>query len=299
MTTAGTNGAPEDAAKDDPFAYLYRPAEGEQAASQPRDSYSRPFEVGRAQYGQQPALPPQPPGPARPVTTQMPLPQQPRYAEHSRPQPGEQPPAGRSKAVVIGAVAVVAAIAIGAGVALSKGDANKSPDKAAGSTSASAKPSGSASAVPSPSATSSVLTNGTAVADAAAMTLDGGLVTAKTVTGAKAKDGAYVSGFKPGATLSWKIDATQAAVYRVHVRFNNSTADAQAVVKVDGKPTYTPVKLRNYKPGLAPEQSWYSSWINAEISQGAHTITLECATGPCDFLVDQIAVTPDGADPGW
>ncbi|KDN83703.1 hypothetical protein [Kitasatospora cheerisanensis] len=140
MTTAGSNGgAPDGAGEDDPFAYLYRPAEGEQPAPErPRAGYSRPMEVGRANYGERPAYPQTPPpaGPGAapgvaPGQETAALPQQSRYAERSRPRPGEDRPAGRGKAAVIGAVAVVAAIAVGAGVALSTGDPDGGKNQAA------------------------------------------------------------------------------------------------------------------------------------------------------------------------
>ncbi|MFJ8045044.1 hypothetical protein ACIRBX_31535 [Kitasatospora sp. NPDC096147] len=302
MTTAGSDGTSEDRTAEDPFAYLYRPAAGETPAEQPREpGYSRPVEVGRAQY---PA--PQPPQAYQHQAAQptQPFPQQQaRYAEHSRPQPGEQPPPGRSKAVVIGAVAVVAAIAIGAGVALSRGDAGKGGTSAATggpSTASSAAASASPSPSPSPSASGTVLVNGTNVADFTGLELSGGATTATGVGGAKAKGG-YVTGLGPGALASWKVTAPQAGTFKVHIRFNNTGADAQAVVKVDGKPTYTPINLKNYKGGLQPEQAWFSSWISAEIpSAGEHTITIESgAASAAAILFDQVAITDQSGSPGW
>ncbi len=290
MTTAGTNGAPEDAAKDDPFAYLYRPAEGEQVASQPRDSYSRPVEVGRAQYGQRPALPPQPPGPARQVTAQMPLPQQPRYAEHSRPQPGEQPPAGRSKAVVIGAVAVVAAIAIGAGVALSKGDANKSPDKATGSTSASAKPSGSASGSSGPSASPTPDTK--PIADASALKGQNA-PSGNSVKGAKSADGSYLT-LTAGSSVTWTFTAPSAGAFKFWLHFNNTGQNFNAAVAVNGKDRDGGITVKNYSGvGVDPAQAWYSTNIWPELQAGANTITVSIPAGSGNsILVDQVALTP-------
>ncbi|WP_316526869.1 hypothetical protein [Kitasatospora brasiliensis] len=184
MTTAGSNGVPEGQGggapqDDDPFGYLYRPADGstgqpaEPQQGVPRTSYNRPMEVGRAQYGygypprapqqqqqppQQPygqqGMPPQgypggqpqapyggPPGAPQQQPEYGGAPaQQNRYAEHSRPQPGEEPrSSGRSKGAVIGAVAVIAAIAIGAGIALSTGDSDGDKD-AKGGTASSAPP---------------------------------------------------------------------------------------------------------------------------------------------------------------
>ncbi|MGW4649266.1 hypothetical protein [Kitasatospora sp. NPDC004289] len=302
VTTAGSDGASEDRTEEDPFAYLYRPADGESAAEQPRSAgYSRPVEVGRAQYP-----PPQPQAAYQPTAQQLPhqqgAQQHARYAEHSRPQPGEQAPAGRSKGVVIGAIAVVAAIAIGAGVALSRGDAGQGDKNASGSTgsAAASTPSTGPSPSASPNPSASPLVNGAGVADFSGLQLSGGAAVANSVGGAKGKGG-YVTGLAGGAVVSWKVTVPQAATYRVSIRFNNIGADAQAVVKVDGKPTYTPINLKNYKAGLQPEQAWFGSWISAEVpSAGEHTITIESAPGsPAGaVLFDQIAVTPNGVDPG-
>lgn len=336
MTTAGSNGAPEDPADDDPFAYLYRPAEGEAAASQPRNSYARPMEVGRAQYGQAqyrqqpPAQPPygqpqqgqpqhgqtqhgQPPygqapqSPSAQPTTQLPQ-QQNRYAERSRPQPGEERPSGgRGKATVIGAVAVVAAIAIGAGVALSGGDpktktAGPAPHGSTSSTPGSASPAPSTSSS-APSAAGS-WAGGTTVADAAGMTLSGGSKKANQVAGAKSAGGSYVDGMGTvGATVSWDVNLSGANSFQIWLRFNNTGPNATATVSVDGTPTYTPIKLNNYSAGLPPEASWYASWVSATVpGAGHHTISVACGqSDQCGFLLDQVAITDAGASKpsGW
>ncbi|WP_100836823.1 carbohydrate-binding protein [Kitasatospora fiedleri] len=325
MTTPGDNGAPpEDAVQDDPFAYLYRPAEGEQpVAERPRSGYSRPMEVGRASYGERPVHPQAGPAgygraPGQPADRfagsepTSALPQQSRYAERSRPRPGEEKPAGRGKAAIIGAVAVVAAVAIGAGVALSTGDPDGKPKAGAAAQSAPAAPSGGAtggaagsagpSADSSPSTTA--LSGGTDVADAAGMKLGGGSTVAGQVAGAKAAGGKYVDGLGTvGASVSWDVNVPAAGTFQIWLRFNNSGPNATATVAVDGKPTYTPIKLNNYSPGLPPESSWYSSWVSGTVAQpGPHTISVTCqADNQCGFLLDQIAVTPNGTSKvqGW
>ncbi len=314
MTTAGSNGAPEDPADDDPFAYLYRPAEGEAAASQPRNSYARPMEVGRAQYGQQQygqqqyrQQPPQAPqAPAQQAaqpyaaqpTTQLPQ-QQSRYAERSRPQPGEERPSGsRGKATVIGAVAVVAAIAIGAGIALSGGDPKSKT--ASGPTQHSSSPSSGGTSSVTPSASGSTAASagswsgGTTVADAAGMTLSGGSKKATQVTGARSAGGSYVDGMGAvGATVAWDVNLSGASTFQIWLRFSNSGPNATATVSVDGTPTATPIKLTNYAPGHPPEASWYTSWVGGTAaSAGHHTITVSCGqSDQCGFLLDQIAIT--------
>ncbi|GAA2140344.1 hypothetical protein GCM10009760_23450 [Kitasatospora kazusensis] len=328
MTTAGSNGAPEDPADDDPFAYLYRPAEGEAAASQPRNSYARPMEVGRAQYGQpqyrqQPpqAQPPyagapqqhagqQPHAPQHAQPT-GPLPQQSRYAERSRPQPGEERPSGgRGKAAVIGAVAVVAAIAIGAGIALSGGDPGKkdtasAPHSGAPATHGSASAPASPSASPSASAAGS-WAGGTTVGDASGMTLSGGSRKANQVAGAKSAGGTYVDGMNTvGSTVSWDVNLSGATSFQIWLRFNNTGANATATVSVDGTPTFTPIKLNNYSAGSPPEASWYPSWVSGTVTApGKHTISVSCGqSDQCGFLLDQVAITDasgSGAKPaGW
>ncbi|GGR06365.1 hypothetical protein [Kitasatospora griseola] len=314
MTTAGSNGgAPDGADEDDPFAYLYRPAEGEQPAPErPRTGYSRPMEVGRATYGERPVHPQAPPPggpghpPAAPGQETTALPQQSRYAERSRPRPGEDRPAGRGKAAVIGAVAVVAAIAIGAGVALSTGDPDGGKNnQAATNTHSPTAPAGPGSAAPSSAAPSpSTLSGGTDIADAAGLKLGGGSVAASQVPGAKGAGGKYVDGLGTvGASVSWDVDMPAAGSFQIWLRFNNSGPNATATVSVDGKPTYTPIKLNNYSPGLAPESSWYSSWVSGTVAQpGHHTISVACqADNQCGFLLDQIAVTPNGTSKvqGW
>ncbi|BFV57822.1 hypothetical protein KCMC57_up29260 [Kitasatospora sp. CMC57] len=288
MTTAGSNGAPEDAAQDDPFAYLYRPAEGEQAASQPRDSYSRPVEVGRAQYGQQAARPPRAPLPPMEPTAQLPQ-QHTRYAEHSRPQPGEQQPAGRSKGVVIGAVAVVAAIAIGAGVALSMGDPNKPADKAAGSTAA---PVVSPSASPSPSASATPTASTDPIADASKLQGQNA-PSGNSVKGAKSADGGYLT-LTNGSSVSWTVSVPTAGTYKFWLHFNNTGQNLKGSVTVNGKPRDGGISLNNYSgTGVDPASAWYSTNIWPELQAGANTITVSVPAGGSDsILVDQVALTP-------
>ncbi|MBB4947537.1 hypothetical protein F4556_003072 [Kitasatospora gansuensis] len=289
VTTAGSNGAPEDAAKDDPFAYLYRPAEGEQAATQPRDSYSRPVEVGRAQYGQQSTpQPPARPQPPAQVTAQ--LPQQPRYAEHSRPQPGEQQPAGRSKGVVIGAVAVVAAIAIGAGVALSMGDPGKTKDKASGGSSAPVNPSASASGSSGPSASPTPDTK--PIADAS--TLKGqNAPSGNSVKGARSADGSYLT-LTAGSSVTWTFTAPSAGAYKFWLHFNNTGQNFSAAVTVNGKDRDGGITVKNYSgAGVDPAQAWYSTNIWPELQAGTNTITVGIPAGSGNsILVDQVALTP-------
>lgn len=292
MTTAGSNGAPEESAAEDPFAYLYRPAEGEQAVSQPRSSsYSRPVEVGRAQYGQPPAQPRQLPGPAQPVTTQLPVPP-PRYAEHSRPQPGEQPQPGRSKGMVVGAIAVVAAIAIGAGVALSMGDAGKNKASSSTSSSATGGPSVSASASASPSASATPTAGTDPIADASKLQGQNA-PSGNSVKGAKSADGSYLT-LTGGSSVTWSVSVPTAGAYKFWLHFNNSGQNFKGAVSVNGKPRDGGISLNNYSgAGVDPASAWYSTNIWPELQAGANTITVSIPAGSSDsILVDQVALTP-------
>ncbi|MFB7476519.1 hypothetical protein [Kitasatospora sp. NPDC056184] len=325
VTTAGSSGAPQDPEggapqEDDPFGYLYRPADGgsgQQAEPQqgvPRTSYNRPMEVGRAQYGQPPRpqqpYPPQQPGYPQAQPPQQPYPpqgdfgaaptQQTRYAEHSRPQPGEErpPSGGRSKGAVIGAVAVVAAIAIGAGIALS-GDPDKDTDKdakggstasapaAPGGATGTASPSGSASATPAASASA-----GPGTVDATQ--LQGQNAPAgNTVKGTKSADGSYLT-LNPGGTITWTGDVPAAGTFKFTVHFNNPGADTKAIAAVNGKDWPGGLGLKNYSPGKDPASSWYTSYITPPLQAGSNTIVLSLAPGSPTILVDQVTLEAAG-----
>ncbi|ROR42733.1 hypothetical protein [Kitasatospora cineracea] len=301
MTTPGDNGtAPEGAGQDDPFAYLYRPAEGEQpvAAERPRSGYQRPMEVGRASYGERPAYPqaPPPPGPAgygqEPTAA---LPQQPRYAERSRPKPGEERPAGRGKAAVIGAVAVVAAIAIGAGVALSTGDPDGKSKadptgKAAPTAAANAANSPSApasSAAPSPSAATEP------ISDASKLQATGA-ATDSTVKGALSAGGSYLV-LQAGSSFTWTVNSDAGGQTKLWLHFNNTGTDQPAQVTVNGKEHPGGVTFKNYSknPAADPAQSWFSTNIWPVLQAGSNTITLTVPAGAGNpVLLDQVALTP-------
>ncbi|WP_188307008.1 hypothetical protein [Streptomyces sp. CBMA123] len=328
MTTAGDNGLPEDQAggapqDDDPFGYLYRPADGsagqpaEPQQGVPRTSYNRPMEVGRAQYGQ-PTRAQQPvygqPGPAQPPYGQQGMPpqgpygqpgvpaqqaeyggptQQTRYAEHSRPQPGdERPSSGRSKGAVIGAVAVVAAIAIGAGIALSTGDPDGGKDAKGGTTT---------TAPPAPSGTGASGSPGTASPSASATvsagpaTVDAGQLqgqnapSGNSVKGAKSADGSYLT-LQQGGTVTWNGQIATAGTYKLTVHYNNAGADVKGAASVNGKDWPSGLTFKNYSPGKDPASSWFSTWILPQFQAGANSVSFTVPSGP--VLIDQITVEP-------
>ena len=323
VTSAGSSGVPEGPGSgapqdDDPFGYLYRPAEGEaaqggqqngQQPGVPRTSYNRPVEVGRTQYGQ-PAHRPQPTtyqDAAQPYGQQQgqsyqgqqpayggELPtQQNRYAERSRPRPGEErPSSGRSKGAVIGAVAVVAAIAIGAGIALSTGDPDPDAKAKGGQSSAPAAPTGSSGASASASTSATATAAGPTTTDAGQLQGQNAPL-ASSVKGAKSADGSYLT-LQAGSSVTWTGTVAAAGTYKFLVHFNNSAADAKATVSVNGKDRDGGLNLQNYAPGGDPTQSWYSTYILPQLQAGANTVTVTVPAGAGTILVDQVTVTPNG-----
>lgn len=332
MTTAGSNGVPEGQGggapqDDDPFGYLYRPAEGSPAPAEPqqgvpRTSYSRPMEVGRAQYGQAPRGPqapyeqqgyPQPYG-QQGQQGQAPYGQQPqygqqqveygaaptqqsRYAEHSRPQPGEERPgggssSGRSKGAVIGAVAVVAAIAIGAGIALSGSDQDTDKN-AKGGTSTVAPPAPatrgagpSGTGTPSASASSA---SGTGTVDAGQLQAQNAPL-GNTVKGAKSADGSYLT-LQQGGTVTWTGDVPAAGTYKLNVHYNYAGADIKGAVSVNGKDWPSGITYKVY--GAAPKDqtaAWFNTWILPQFQAGSNTVAFTVPSGP--VLIDQITIEP-------
>ncbi|MFJ8477735.1 hypothetical protein [Kitasatospora sp. NPDC094011] len=323
VTTAGDNGLPEGQAggapqDDDPFGYLYRPADGstgqpaEPQQGVPRTSYSRPMEVGRAQYGYPPRAQQQPPyGQQQPPYGQqapygqpgMPPQQQAeytaptqqtRYAEHSRPQPGDEPrSSGRSKGAVIGAVAVVAAIAIGAGIALSTGDPDGGKDAKGGSTTA-APPAPNGGATPSGS-TGSVSPSASATVSAGPATVDAGQLQGQNapsgngVKGAKSADGSYLT-LQQGGSVTWNGQIATAGTYKLTVHYNNAGADVKGAASVNGKDWPSGLTFKNYSPGKDPASSWFSTWILPQLQAGANSVSFTVPSGP--ILIDQITVEP-------
>ncbi|MFC5667233.1 hypothetical protein ACFP3U_30235 [Kitasatospora misakiensis] len=320
MTTAGSSGAPQGPEggapqDDDPFGYLYRPADGasgqpaEPQQGVPRTPYSRPMEVGRAQYGQPPRqqqpYPPQQQGypqaqPQQPYPAQADFggapTQQTRYAEHSRPQPGEErPSSGRGKGAVIGAVAVVAAVAIGAAVALTGGDADKdksakggssvSAPAAPGAGTGTAGPGGSASATPSATASGA---GGLGTVDASQLQAQNAPA-GNTVKGAKSSDGSYLT-LNPGGTVTWSGDLPTAGTYKFTVHYSNAAGDVRATATVNGKDWPGGLGFKNYSPGKDPASSWFNTYITPPMQAGPNSVVISLPPGSGTILVDQVVL---------
>ncbi|MEU8926365.1 hypothetical protein AB0D10_36470 [Kitasatospora sp. NPDC048545] len=330
MTTAGSNGVPEGQGggapqDDDPFGYLYRPADGstgqpaEPQQGVPRTSYNRPMEVGRAQYGYgyppraqqqygqsgtpqgypggQPQAPYGQPGvPQQPGEYGAPPTQQTRYAEHSRPQPGdERPSSGRSKGAVIGAVAVVAAIAIGAGIALSTGgqEGDKTGKGGAATTAAPGPttpgPTGTtAGASPSSSAT---VISGPSTVDASQLQAQNA-PSGNTVKGAKSTDGSYLT-LQPGGSVTWSGDVAAAGSYKLTVHYNYLGPDIKGAAAVNGKDWPSGMTYKVYGPAPKDQNSaWYTTWILPQFAAGPNSVTFTVPSGA--VLIDQVTIEPGG-----
>ncbi|PYC85425.1 hypothetical protein C7C46_06705 [Streptomyces tateyamensis] len=280
--------------EEDPFGYLYRPAEGEDPAVQPRTAY-RPMEVGRAQYGQQAygLQPPRPqaahpPRPGAEATTELPH-QQPRYAERSRPQPGEVEPRGRGKAPVFGVVAVVAAIAIGSGIALSGNDGKAKNEAGPGPAPSAGHASSSAPSSPSPaaSAPSSTGAPGNGFLDASKAQAQGAQLAA-TVKGAISADGSYLT-LQQGTSATWTVTVPTAGQYKFWIHYSNNGEAVKTAVTVNGQDHPGGTTFKSWSKGGDQSQSWSYTNIWPQLQAGTNAITVSPAGGP--VLVDQVAVT--------
>ncbi|MGF1432266.1 hypothetical protein [Kitasatospora sp. LaBMicrA B282] len=312
--TQGPEGAEQPPAEDDPFAYLYRSEGGDgegapgRAPGVPRTPYTRPMEVGRAQYGAppqhqgpgyRPPYPQQPRGPYGPgaeATTQLPQPS--RYAERSRPQPGEEAPRGRGKGPVIGVVAVVAAIAIGSGIALSGNDGKKdnaappapAPATSAGghSPSASAGGSSSASSAPSGSPSPGSFTGAPAFLDASAAQPQNA-TSATSVKGAISADGSYLT-MPQGSSATFTVNVATAGTYSLWLHYNNSSGSpVHVAVAVNGQDHQGGTTFKSWGDG-DPTKAWSYTYIWPQFQAGSNTVTVSVPGGG-PVLLDQVAIT--------
>ncbi len=301
--TPGTNGAstPED--NDDPFGYLY--ADGQANGAQPPsggygypNSGSRVRAVGQRQYGQQ-----------APTASYGQVPQQGTHGQpnnhYAAPEtlPGGTPTTrqhgqggggrGRgpnTKGLLIGAVAVVAAVVIGISIAM-LGD---SPDDKKDDAGASTAPTASQHPTTTPSATSSVAQDGELPKiDAKALLLGGSATTASDVKGAKADGGVYVGGFNQvGASVTWTVNGIPAdGKYTLFVGYGVPGTDGTATLTLNGTPSSTPVKLKNWAgaPAGDYEKGWTKTFNWIQLNKGTNTIKVSCEQGnQCDANLDQL-----------
>ena len=324
--TAEDNGVPED---DDPFAYLYRGQEGEDASRNaapqpgvPRTSYQQATQVGRTQYGQQRPQPGQPPVPQYQQQYTQPFPQQGQPGQSGQQYPGPAgqqqttqlpPPGGRSgsrsgggngggsnRAVTFGAIGVVLAIAIGIGVALVNGGGKS--DGAGAGTTPTTSTSVSASASSSPSASASAALPGKTDADSTSMTLGGGAVTASNHTGAASTDGKFVPLTSSGMSITWNnVTVPTAGSYTFWVHYANAGASSTTpfTLTVNGKAMSNTINLENWAGSNNWDQAWQRSYASVPLNAGANTIELSYGSGSAGVNVDQFAVTVNPTPAPW
>ncbi|MGQ4381962.1 carbohydrate-binding protein [Streptomyces sp. SAS_270] len=306
--TPGNNGAstPEE---DDPFGYLY--ADGQANGATPPSggggygypgSMNRGRAVGERQYGQQQAAQTTPYGQQVP---QQPQPYGQPNAHYAAPEtmPGgadttRQVPmddgGGRgrgpnTKGLLIGAIAVVAAVVIGIGVAMLGGDSDKDKGGEAGAT-----PTASQRAEPSQSSTTAAADDDAELPKADAKALKLNLVTtASDISGAKSDGGIYVTNFNQvGASVTWTPSGIpKGGKYTLYVGYGVPGKDANATLTVNGKPSTTPVDLKNW--ANAPEGDYEKGWTHSynwiQLNKGTNEIKISCEQGnQCDANLDQL-----------
>lgn len=311
--TAGNNGTgtPEN---DDPFGYLYRGGEGStegggSATHQPgvpRTSHHQVRPVGSRTYGGQQGAAAQRPAPnphyAAPETLPggMP-PAAPQQSGHAAPGGGARP---NRRGLLIAAIAVVLVVAGGIGVAImtnqssgkddkqnsasggegSGGDAGES-DKS--DDSSKKKDKGKKGEEPkNPSV------NAQQKRDAASLRLIGGATTEKSVSGAKANDGAYVTGVnQQGAGVEWTVEVQSAGRYRLNLSYGVPGQDANLTITANGKRESRSIDMRDHihtKPGEW-SSNWMSTWSEISLNKGTNVIRLSCEAGnKCDSHLDQV-----------
>ena len=313
--TAEDNGVPED---DDPFAYLYRGQEGDDArnvAQQPgvpRTSYQQATQVGRVQYGQ-----PRPQPGGQPQAPQYPGQPQPQYPgqqpppQSAAPQSSQLPPSGggggrsrsrsggSNRAVTYGAIGVALAVVVGIGVAvLDSGGAPKPSPTAAGSgQTASTAPSG-ASTSPSASATAP-----SGATNVSGMTLGGGAVVTNNHTGGVSTDGKFVPLTASGMSVTWNnVTVPTAGSYTFWVHYANAgSAKADPfTLTVNGKALPQTINLKNWAGSTSWDQAWQRSYSPVTLNAGSNTIEVSYGGGSnAGINVDQLAVTVSANTPPW
>jgi len=324
--TAEDNGVPED---DDPFAYLYRGQEGDDArnvAQQPgvpRTSYQQATQVGRVQYGQPRPQPggqsqaPQYPGqqsqapqyPGQQPQQQYPG-QQPQQ-QPAAPQGSQLPPSGggggrsrsrsggSNRAVTYGAIGVALAVVVGIGVAVldSGGTPKPSPSAAGSGQTASTAPS---SASTSPSASATAPSGATNVSG---MTLGGGAVVMNNHTGGVSTDGKFVPLTASGMSVTWNnVTVPTAGPYTFWVHYANAgSAKADPfTLTVNGKALPNTINLTNWDNINDWNKAWQRSYSPVTLNAGSNTIAVSYGSGSnAGVNVDQFAVTVSDNTPPW
>ncbi|MEU5430940.1 carbohydrate-binding protein [Streptomyces olivoreticuli] len=305
--TAGNNGSgtPEG---DDPFAHLYRSEGGDgntdsgPAAHQPgvpRTSYHQVRTVGSRQYGQQNQTyggqqPPHQPAPhyAAPETLPGGVPRQPGPGHGG----GQRP---KRRGLLIAAIAVVVVVAGGIGAAMITNSGNDSTSKtnADGGDNKPKPQDGAKSKEPEkkdePSNSSAA---GLQRRDAATLNLSGGATTEKTVKGAQADGGLYITGMnKVGAAVEWQVKVDADGEYRLDARYGVPGTDANLTITINDKAESRPINMKNFGGTKDWENGWKGTWSLIQLKKGENSIKLSCEQGnSCDVHLDQLSISKSG-----
>ncbi|MFI7277671.1 carbohydrate-binding protein [Streptomyces sp. NPDC049879] len=311
--SSGHTGAGTPDEGDDPFAYLYRPADGEAPRQQgPRQpSYNQVRPVGERTYGGQQtyggAQGHRQPGAASPDA---------RYAApETQGMPGagggghrqgppdrRRPPAGdaRRNGLLIGAVAVVVAVVLGvtAAIVFSSGgdddtaadDPTPTQDTGGGDDQGGDDPS------EEPTDEETADEAELPVAAVADLQPGGGAAVESTVTGARSDGGDYVAVRNAqGSTVTWTFDIEGEPLEQYYFYIGYSVvADGQTMAfSVNGEPREDPIDFKDWNPNSDDwETSWVKTYNNVNLVEGENTIQLTCS-GSCDVLIDQMRLTEE------
>ncbi|MCX5198718.1 carbohydrate-binding protein [Streptomyces sp. NBC_00249] len=285
----------------------------------PRTSYNQVRTVGERTYGgQRGAVPPQQQPPqyqAAQAQAQYQAPEALQAGGYGVPpqqqytQPVPLPGGGRGghgggggssrKGLLIAAIAVVGAVAIGISAALIWGGKGKDDEKnQANPTPAQSQAQQNNSPGPQPSGSPKPSEAPLPKADAsgAGMSLSGGAALTTTVPGAKSAGGQYVGNFnQTGAALTWTLDVSKAASYKVKVTYAVPGKDASTTLTVNGDRQERPINMKNFsfaKPGEWDKWTYTHSVV--ELKKGTNTVKISCETGnQCDIIIDQLWLEPN------
>ena len=129
--------------------------------------------------------------------------------------------------------------------------------------------------------------------DAKALLLENGATTASDVPGAKADGGVYVTNFNnPGASVTWNVNGIpEDGKYTLFLTYGVPGKDGTATLTVNGKPSTTLVKLKNWAgaPEGDYEKGWTKTYNYVQLNKGTNTIKISCEEGnQCDANLDQL-----------
>ncbi|WP_052848590.1 hypothetical protein [Streptomyces avicenniae] len=314
--SSGHTGAGTPDEGDDPFAYLYRPADGEAPRQQgPRQpSYNQVRPVGERTYGGQQGYGGQQNGGQQGYRQ----PQQNAVAPDARyaapetqgggnggprqgPPDRRRPPApdARRNGLLIGAIAVVLAVVLGvtAAIIFSNGGGDEDPEANTPTPSQDATDDGEGEEAPSdePSGDDEEEPQGPPVAALADLQAAGGAAVENSVANARSDDGSYIAVRNAqGSTVTWTFDIEGEPLeeYFFYVGYSTVSDGQTMSFSVNGEPREDPIAFEDYSPGDELETGWVKTYKNINLDEGENTIQLTCA-GSCDVLIDQMRLTEE------